>query len=152
MSRFRIAYFASAPTVRFLREMERLRLLSATRWLKIAAAVFEDIGPLFGSRDIDELGRAARCAQDERWRLIYRGLGETIDLLDSIAIAEQWILASLAVLRAASPVEEILAEKRRNAVETFIRQNLPSESFDLVQFRPPAMRQPGQSHLAKAAA
>jgi hypothetical protein len=150
MSRFRIAYFASAPTVRFLRAMERLRLLPATQRLKIAAAVFGEIGPLFGSRDIQELGRAARCAQDERWRLIYRGVGEATHLLHSIAIAEQWMLASLALLRAASPVEEMLAEKRRSAVETFIRENLPN--FDVVQFPPPAMRQPDQSHLAKAAA
>ena len=153
MSRFRIAYFASAPTVRFLGMMERLRLLSATQRLKIAAAVFGEIGPLFGSSDIEELGRAARCAQDQRWRLIYRGVGEATDhRFHSTAIAEQWMLASLALLRVASPVEEMLAEKRRSAVETFIRENLPSESFDVVQFPPPAMRQPDQSHLAKAAA
>src|SRR5262249_22826912 len=152
MSRFRIAYFASAPTVRFLRAMERLRLLSATQRLKIAAAVFGEIGPLFGSRDIEELGRAARCAQDELWRLIYRGVGEATDLAQSIAIAEQWMLASLALLRTASPMEEMLAEKRCGAVETFIRETLPSENFDVVQSPPPAMRQPDQSHLAKAAA
>jgi hypothetical protein len=153
MSRFRIAYFASAPTVRFLQAMERLRLLSATQRLTIAAAVFGEIGPLFGSRDIEELGHAARCAQDERWRLIYRGVGAATDhRFQSTEIAEQWMLASLAVLRAASPVEEMLAEKRRSAVETFIKENLPSESFDVVQLRPPAVRQPDQSHLAKAAA
>src|SRR5262249_40922188 len=111
-----------------------------------------EIGPLFGSRDIEELGRAARCAQDERWRLIYRGVGEATDLVQSIAIAEQWMLASLALLRTASPMEEMLAEKRCSAVETFIRENLPSENFDVVEFPPPAMRQPDQSHLAKAAA
>ena len=153
MSRFRIAYFASAPTVRFLQVMERLRPLSATQRLKIAAAVLGEIGPLLGSRDIEELGRAARCAQDERWRLIYRGVGEAADhRFHSTAIAEQWMLASLALLRPASPVEEMLAEKRRSAVETFIKENLPSESFDAVQFPPPAMRQPDRSHLAKAAA
>src|SRR5262245_11461862 len=62
------------------------------------------------------------------------------------------MLASLALLRAASPLEEILAEKRRSTVEAFIRDNLPSESFDVVQVRLPAMRQPDQNHLAKAAA
>jgi hypothetical protein len=151
MSSFRIAYFASAPTVRFLRAMERLRLLPGTQRRKIAAAVFGEIGPLFGSRDIEELGRAARSAQDERWRLIYHGVGEATDhRFQSTAIAEQWMLASLELLRPrASPGwEEILAEKRRSVVETFIRDNLPSESFDVVQ----AMRQPDQSHLAKAAA
>ena len=153
MSRFRTAYFASAPTVRFLQTMERLRLLPATQTLKIAAAVFGEIGPLFGSRDIEVLGRAARCAQDERWRLIYRGVGEATDHRFHItAIAEQWMLASIALLRAASPVEEMLAEKRRSAVEAFIKENLPSESFDVVQFPPPAMRRPDQSQLAQAAA
>src|SRR5262245_21082840 len=152
MSRLRIAYFASAPTVRFLGMMERLCLLPATRRLKIAAAVFGEIGPLFGSRDIEELGRAARCAQDERWRLIYRGVGEENDLFHSMAIVEQWVLASLALLHAASPVEDMLAEKRRSAVETFIRENLPSESFDVVQFPPPGKQQPDQNQLAKAAA
>ena len=153
MSRFRIAYFASAPTVRFLRAMERRRLLSTTQRRKIAEAVFEEIGPLFGCRDAEELGCAARSAQDERWRLIYRGVGEATDhRFHSTALAEQWMLASLALLRGASPLEEILAEKRRSTVEAFIRNNLPSESFDVVQFRPPAMRQPDQNHLAKAAA
>jgi hypothetical protein len=153
MSSFRIAYFASAPTVRFLQAMERLRLLSATQRLQIAATVFGEIRPLFGSRDIEELGRAARCAQDQRWRLIYRGLGEATDhRFHSTAIAEQWMLASLALLRAASPLEEMLAEKRRSVVEAFIKENLPSESFDVVQFPPPAMRQPDLRRLAKAAA
>src|SRR5262245_50058497 len=143
MSKFRIGYFASDPTVRFLQAMERLRLLSTTQRLRIAAAVFGEIRPLFGSHDIDELGRAARSAQDERWRLIYRGVGEAADhRFHSTAIAEQWMLASLALLRAASPVEEMLAEKRCSAVETFIKENLPSESFDVVQYPPPAMRQP----------
>ena len=150
----RIGYFASAPTVRFLRAMERLHLLSATQRRKIAAAVYGEIGSLFGSCDSEELGRAARCAQDERWRLIYHGVGEATDhRFHSTAIAEQWMLASLELLRPrASPGwEEILAEKRRSVVETFIRDNLPSDCFDVVQLRAPAMRQPDQSHLAKAA-
>jgi hypothetical protein len=106
----------------------------------------------FGCRDVEELGRAARSAQDERWRLIYREVGEATDhRFYSTAIAEQWMLASLALLRAASPLEEILAEKRRIVVETFIGENLPSESFDVIQLRPTAMRQPDQSYLAKAA-
>src|SRR5262245_47156793 len=153
MSRFRIGYFVSAPTVRFLQAMELRFLLSATQRRKIAAAVFGEIGPLFGCRDVEVLGRAARSAQDERWRLIYRGVGEaTDDRFHGTVLAEQWMLASLALLRAASPIEEILAEKRRSTVETFIRDNLASESFDVgVQFRPPATRQPDQSHLAKAA-
>jgi hypothetical protein len=152
ISRFRIGYFASAPTVRFLQAMEGLCLLSATQRRKIAAAVFGEIGPLVGSRDIEELGRAARCAQDQRWRLIYRGVGEATDhRFHSTAIAEQWMLASLVLLRDASPLEEILAEKRCSVVETFIRDNLPSDCFDVVQLRAPAMRQPDQSHLAKAA-
>ena len=153
MSRIRIGYFASAPTVRFLQTMERLRLVSATQRRKIAEGVFGEIGPLFGCCDVEELGRAARSAQDERWRLIYRGVGEATDhRFNSTVLAEQWMLASLALLRAASSLEEILAEKRRSTVETFIRDNLPSESFDVVLFPPPAMRQPDQSHLAKAAA
>jgi hypothetical protein len=145
----RCAYFASAPTVRFLLAVEQLRLLPATQRRKIAAAVFAEISPLFGSRDIDELRRAARRAQDERWRLIYRNESRC----PSHMMAEQWTLARLALVGGVSPVEEILAQKRCNAVETFISDNLSVESFAGIRLYPPApQRHPGQGTAAQAAA
>jgi hypothetical protein len=145
----RCAYFASAPTVRFLLAVQQLRLLPAMQRRKIAAAVFAEISALFGSREIDELRRAARRAQDERWRLIYRN--ETRS--PSLVMAEQWMLARIALAGGVSPVEEILAQKRCSAVETFISDNLSVESFAGIRVYPPApVRQPDQSAVAQAAA
>jgi hypothetical protein len=143
------AYFASAPTVRLLQAVQELRLLPATQRRKIAAAVFAEISPLFGSRDVNELRRAARRAQDERWRLIYQNEARS----PSVVMAEQWILASLALVCAASPVEEFLAKKRCSAIETFIMDNLSVESFAVIRLNPPApLRHPDQGVAAKAAA
>jgi hypothetical protein len=145
----RCAYFASAPTVRFLLAVERLRLLPATQRRKIAAAVFAEISPLVGNRDIDELQGAARRAQDERWRLIYRNEPRS----PSLVMAEQWMLAKLALVGSSSAVEEILAQKRCSAVETFISDNLSVESFAGIRLYPPApVRQPDQRTAAQAAA
>jgi len=115
--------------------------------LRIAAAVAAEIEPLVASRDIEELDRAARRAQDARWRLIYHDTRKTTDDTHGTAMAEQWILASLELLRGASPVDELLARKRRSAVEAFLRDNLSSESF--VQLRRAVM---DETHVARAAA
>src|SRR5262249_44483203 len=148
--RFRLAYFASAPTVRFVRAIERLGRLSANQRLRIAADVFAEIEPLVGSRNIEELAGAARSAQDARWRLIYCGTREPSDHLDSTAIADTWTLRSVELPRAASPVEELLARKRRSAVEEFVWDNLRSESSEMVRLE--VMQQPDQTHPVRAAA
>ncbi len=123
----------SAPTVRFLRAIQQLRLLPATHRRKVAATVYAEIRPLFGSRDV-ELRRAARRAQDERWQLIYRDIREMTDArFASVVLTEQWVLASLELVLAASPVAEVLAEKRCGAVETFIGDNLSFENCEVIQ-------------------
>jgi hypothetical protein len=145
----RCAYFASAPTVRFLLAVRQLRRLPAMQRRKIAAAVFAEISPLFGNREVDELRRAARRAQDQRWRLIYQNEPRS----QSLVMAEQWMLARLALVGGVSPVEEILAHKRCSAVETFISDNLSVESFAGIRLSQPApQRQPDQSAAAQAAA
>jgi len=96
-----------------LRAIQQLRLLPATHRRKVAATVYAEIRPLFGSRDVDELRRAARRAQDERWQLIYRDIREMTDArFASVVLTEQWVLASLELVLAASPVAEVFAEKR----------------------------------------
>jgi hypothetical protein len=153
MSTFRLAYFATAPTVRFLRTLERLRLLPKSRRRNITAAVFAQIRPHFESRDIEELGRAARRAQDERWRLIYYDArASTDDRFHTSVIAEQWMLARLELVRAASPIDELMARKRCNAIATFIIDNLASESPEVLELHWPVIGQPGESRVAAVAA
>ena len=50
----------------------------------------------------------------------------------SIVVAEQWVLARLEIGRSAAVIEA-LAEKRRNAIEDFIRANLPGGTGEIVQ-------------------
>jgi len=125
----RCAFFVSAPTVRFLRALDQLGLLPATQRRKIAAAVYAAIKPLVGSRDLDELRCAALDAQAERWRLISGGINE----LSDVAITEQWLLGQVDLVRAASPVAEVLAEKRCAAIENFIRDNIMIQSGEVIQ-------------------
>jgi hypothetical protein len=123
----RSAFFASAPTMRFLRAMEQLRLLPALQRGKIAAAVHAEIAPLLANPDVDALRRGARAAQDERWRLISAGTRDMSDArFASVVVAEQWLLARLEVVGSAAAAIAALAEKRRNAIEDFIRDNLPT--------------------------
>jgi len=127
------AYFASAPTVRFLRAVDRLRLLPAAHRQQIASAVFARIKPFIGSHDLDEIRGAARAVQDERWRLIAAGGCKPTDAgFADIIIAEQWLLAQVEVVRAAAPIAEVLAEKRRDTIEEFIRDNLYADSGEVV--------------------
>jgi hypothetical protein len=129
--------------------MEQLRVLPALQRRSIAAAVHAEIAPLAANLDVDALRRAARTAQDERWRLISAGTRDmTDDRFASVVVAEQWLLARLEIVGSAA-VTETLAEKRRNAIEDFIRGNLPLEVVQLYRHAPPARReQAGSSQPA----
>jgi heme oxygenase len=148
----RSAFFASAPTERFLRAMERLRQLPALQRRKIAAAVHAEIAPLVANPDVDALRRAARAAQDERWRLISAGTRDMTDArFASVVVAEQWLLARLEIVGSAAAVSEALAQNRRNAIEDFIRANLPAG--EVVQLYPHAApARPERSGSSKPAA
>ena len=132
----RCAFFVSAPTVRFLRALEQLRLLEATKRRKIAASVYAKIKPLIGSPDIDALRSAAQVAQDERWRFIYAGITEMSDVrFASTVLAEQWLIAQVELIHPAGPVAEVLAAKRSDAVEGFIRDHLSFENGEVIHLR-----------------
>jgi hypothetical protein len=148
----RCAFFVSAPTVRFLRAVKQLRLLSATQKRNIALTVYSEIKPLVGSSEVDALRRAAQAAQDERWRLVFAG---TRDMRDprfaSVVLAEQWILAQAELARTAPPVAEVLASKRRDVVEGFIRDHLSFNSGEIIHLHAYASLRLHHS-LSKAAA
>jgi hypothetical protein len=128
------AFFVSAPTVRFLRAIEQLALLPSAQKRTIAADVYTTIKPLVGSADVAALRRAVDDVQAERWRLISTGIGEPTDArFARVALAEQWLLAQLELLRATSPVAEVLAGRRCGAIESFIRGNLSFEDGEFVQ-------------------
>jgi hypothetical protein len=149
----RCAFFVSAPTVRFLRTVERLAALPHTQRRKIAAGVLAEIKPLLASRDLDELSNAARRFQDERWRLISSDVREITDIrFASVVVTEQWILARLELVRAVSPVEEVLAEKRYTAVERFIMDSISLDSFDIVELYPEQRRRARRRATAMTAA
>ena len=133
----RCACFVSAPTVRFLRTIEQLAALPAADRRKIAAGVVAEIKPLLASNDLDELTTAARSRQDERWRLVSSDVRYMTDVrFATVVVTEQWIRGRLEVVRAASPVGEILAEKRCAAVERFIMDNISLDSFDVIELFP----------------
>ena len=123
----RCSYFISAPTVRFLRSIEQLRLLPAAGRRKLAASIYGDIKPHVGTDDYDGLRRAAGVAQDTRWRLVSRGAEGSDTQLIKIKITEQWLRSQAELLRPPSPVAEVLATKRVEVIEGFIRDHL---SFD----------------------
>jgi hypothetical protein len=128
------ALFVSAPTVRFLRAVEKVRLLPAAQRQTIAGAVYADIKPLIGCCDLDELCAAARVAQDERWRLVSSGTCDKADIrFATVVITEQWLRAQIELVRAAAPLAEVLAEKRRDVIEEFVRDNLYVESGEVVE-------------------
>jgi hypothetical protein len=130
----RCAFFASAPTIRFLQAMEQVRLLPAQQRRQIAADVYSEIKPLVGTRNADQLGGCAQAAQDERWRLTASGVREITDVrFARAAIAEQWMLAQLQLLRPASPVVEVLAERRCRAIEDFVSDNLSFETGEVIR-------------------
>jgi hypothetical protein len=149
------AFFVSAPTIRFLQAMEQVRLLPAPQRRQIAADVYSEIKPLVGTRNADRLGGRARAAQDERWRLISSGVREITDVrFARTAIAEQWVLAQLELLRPASPVAEVLAERRHRAIEDFVSDNLSFETGEVIQLRGhgAAASSTGRPNASKSAA
>jgi hypothetical protein len=147
------AFFVSAPTVRFLRALDRLRFLPAADRQKIASRVRAEIVPLVGCPDLDALGRASRRAQDERWRLISAGTRDATDVrLAGVVLTEQWLLAHAELMRAAAPIAEVLAEKRRDAIEAFVRDNLYAESGEVVDLHPYVSSGPHDQDAAKTAA
>ena len=86
-----------------------------------------DIKPHVGTDDYDGLRRAAGEAQDTRWRLVFRGAERSDTQLIRIKITEQWLRSQAELLRPPSPVAEVLATKRVEVIEGFIRDHL---SFD----------------------
>jgi hypothetical protein len=119
--------------VRFLRAVDQLRLLPAAHRQRVASAVLARIKPFIGSCDLDEIRRAARVVQDERWRLVSAGGRKPADTdFADIIVSEQWLLAQAELIRAAAPIAEILAEKRRDAIEEFIRDNLYADSSEVI--------------------
>jgi hypothetical protein len=139
--------------VRFLRTVERLASLPQTQRRKIAASVLAEIKPLFASRDFDELNTAVRRFQDERWRLISSDVREITDIrFASVVLTEQWLLARLELVRAVSPVGEVLAEKRCAAIERLIIDSISLDSFDIVELYPGPRRRATQRGAAMTAA
>jgi hypothetical protein len=133
----RCAYFVSAPTARFLRKVERLSSLPIMQRRKVAAGVLEQIKSYLASTDLDLLSAAARDYQDERWRLISSDIRDITDVrFATVLMIEQWILARLKLLRNVSPVDEVLAEKRRATIERFIMDNISPNSFEIVELSP----------------
>ncbi len=136
----RCAFFASAPTVRFLKVMEQVEKFELKKRRRIAASIYSQIKSLVSSEEPDKLRTAADLAQEERWRLISEGISEIADeRFAPWAIAEQWLRARLEHIRAQSPVAEILAERRSGAVEQFLRNNLSFQDGEIVELRPRAL-------------
>jgi len=135
----RCAFFASAPTVRFLKIMDQVEQLEPTKRRRIAASIYTQIKPFVASDEPDQLRIAAQSAQDQRWRLISQGISEISDeRLAPPAIAEQWLRARLESIRAPSPVAEILAERRCGAIEQFLRNNLSFQDGEVIELQPNA--------------
>jgi hypothetical protein len=117
-----------------------LKTLSPRKRRRIAASIYSHIKPLVASDESDELRIAAQSAQEERWRLISRGISEISDeRFAASAIAEQWLRARLEQIRVQSPVSEILAERRCRAVEQFVRSNLSFQDGEIIELVPRAL-------------
>jgi hypothetical protein len=147
------AYFASAPTVRFLRAVDHLRLLPDDERQRIATAVFAKIKSHVGSFDLDALRAAARLMQDERWRMISTGPCRMSEArFASVVIVEQWLLAHAEIIRAAAPIAEVLAERRRDAIENFVRDNLYVDTSEVVELHTYASSRQRDAEAKTAAA
>jgi hypothetical protein len=68
-----------------------------------------------------------------------------------IIVSEQWLLAQAELIRAAAPIAEILAEKRRDAIEEFIRDNLYVDSGEVIALHAHASAQPHRRDSKTAA-
>jgi hypothetical protein len=113
--------------------MEKAGLLPVAERRKIAAYVYSAISQFADKRQLDHLRRCAQACQAERWRLIAAGVCDIADVhFARTMITEQWLLARLELLSPASPVREILAERRCRAVEEFIRGNISFETAEII--------------------
>ena len=140
--------------MRFLRTVERLRLIPEPDRRGLAATLYSQIKPLVGTRDGTALHSAAREAQDSRWRLISAGSAETDLRLAGIRLVEEWFIAQAEVLQPKTPVAEILAAKRADAVEQFIRDHLSFESGDVIylsNYVAPEGEEPARAPVTEAA-
>jgi hypothetical protein len=126
------SYFVSAPTVRFLRSMEQVRLLQQADRRRLAAILYSEIKPLIGTNDHDRLQSAAAEAQDSRWRLVSMGADDCDAELRIARIKEQWLRSQLELLSPTSPVAEVLAMKRVEVIEGFIRDQLSFDAGEVV--------------------
>lgn len=122
----------SAPTVRFLRAIEQLRPLPEVDRRKLAASIYSEIKPHIGTDDYDGFRRAAGEAQDGRWRMASTGAETSDPQLTKIKIAEQWLLSQAELLRPPSPVAEVLATKRIEVIERFIRDHLSFDAGEVI--------------------
>ena len=121
--------FASAPTERFLRSLQELQSLPAATRRGIATSTVEEIRPLLKSRAATAIQALRRRTQDERWRLVAQGIRGWQDVrFGAVALSEQWAIAKLEIIEGAHPIQEILAERRLRAIESFLRDSLPEPS------------------------
>jgi hypothetical protein len=128
----RCSHFVSAPTVRLLRTVEQLSLRPGVERHRLAAMVYSGIKPLVASQDHDALRAAAADVQDSRWRMIAAGTGEDDLALIGVRLVEQWLLARTELARPKTPVMEVLAGKRAEVIERFVRDHLSFESGEVI--------------------
>ena len=119
-------------TVRFLRSMEEVRLLPQADRRRLAADLYSEIKPLIGTDDHERLQTAAAEAQDIRWRLVATGVDDCDAELRIVKIKEQWLRSQLELLTPKSPVAEVLAAKRVEVIERFIRDQLSFDAGEVV--------------------
>ena len=117
--------FLARATERFLRSMDHVRSLAEEQRRVIAAKVLADIEPLLNTGDPQELRELRHRAQDQRATLIYEGARDVTDAeFASATMTEQWALAKIELITSLSIIAQILAERRCDAIENFIRENL----------------------------
>jgi hypothetical protein len=112
--------------------MEQVRMLQQADRRRLAANLYSEIKPLIGTNDHDRLQRAAAEAQDTRWRLVSMGADDCDAELRIAKIKEQWLRSQLELLSSASPVAEVLAMKRVEVIEGFIRDQLSFDAGEVV--------------------
>lgn len=119
--------FLVSQTQRFWRQMEQIRLLPKAHRSRIAEQIFREIRPYLERADADDLRELRRHAQERRAILLYAGARDFTDVRFAEAtIIEQWALARMELNVSRSLTEDVLAERCLNAIEDFVRNNLPS--------------------------
>lgn len=89
--------------------------------------VFSEIRPHLGARAV-ELRELRRRAQDRRALLLYEGARDITDSRFAAALlTEQWAIASRELLVSRGAITRILAQRRCNAIEQFVRDHLPDD-------------------------